>query len=289
LIERQIRECSKLRNISIRALSNTLKELKLGESSENDALQLLIKSQKRFGIDDYWYPSGEDVGFNQFGCIVLFDTEDCKKRTAFPNARKIFSSNTIPWEGKGFFYLSPQRISKAFGDLIWGDFASSIYLGESEIIKEFFLNSWSLSNSIINEIMDNPNLTVKELFNIYKQKATSIGARNIALSKTGPKSDASLYNIGHSFPQMTGIKDNNSNSDLLMIARNSRIFIDELSNAQLEGHIWSLESRDYFKDYPLGAISFHRLFCVINEEFISLPDHYEFFKKVGMKWILEGE
>ena len=286
MLERQISLCSELRRNSIKAIIETVNELREGITTEREALDILIKSLRNHQVTDYWYPVGEAKGSKQFGCIVAFDTKSSKKRTAFPNARTLISSEKIRWEGLGYFYVSPQRLTQR-GEIIWGDFGSSVYTKESQVIKSFFIKSWNLSEKLLSVVSQSKNSTTGELFKAYQSFARTLGIKNIAMSKVGPTIGASNFNIGHSFPWISGVKASQVTPQFMNFLHQKRIFIDSSSNIPLQGKIWSLESRDHARGYPYGTISFHRLFAIKETSFIKLPDHNEFFDAIGMNWIYE--
>lgn len=287
MLERQISLCSELRRISIAAVVETVNALREGSTSERQALNLLVGSLYNHGITDYWYPAGEDNGAKQFGCIVVFDTKSGRKRTAFSNARTLISSTRIKWEGLGYFYVSPQKLTE-LGEIVWGDFACSVYTGKSSNVKSFFSRSWHLSESLLNAVSKSANMSTCKLFMLYQSYARNFGIKNIAMSKVGPTVGASSINIGHSFPWVSDVQTADITGEFMNALRKKRIFIDNSSDISLRGRIWTLEPRDHAQHYPFGAISFHRLFAVKGSSLIKLPDQDELFRSIGMDWIFEG-
>jgi hypothetical protein len=286
MIEHQIKLIGDLRQRAIESIIETVSKLKAGVTTEQDALNSLIESLHSRGIGDYWYPAGEESGAQQFGCIVVFDTSRYNNRTSFPNARTLTVSKNIRWEGIGYFYVSPQQISDR-GEVLWGDIGSSVYTGDSQVIRSYFRKCWEMSECILHDLDNFKHLTTNKVYQIYDKYSKTFGVKNIAVSKSGLKPGTSGENIGHSFPIGATANQSQDLANVKISLAKKRKFIDGQSEYSLNDEIWSLEPRDHPDGYPYGAISFHRLFAQSEEKKILFPDCTKIFKTVGMHWILD--
>jgi hypothetical protein len=288
MIQNQLILCRELRTISLQVLSEVVQSLRVGISTELDAVQSIINGFKALGVTDYWYPSAENKQVDQFGAIVVFDTVEDPQRTAFANGRSICASPEVYWNNIGYFYVSPQKIDPDTGQLIWGDFGCSIYLGKSKEICDYYRRCWQLSQSVILGIKDGKLKTTSDVVLNYEAIAKQFEVRNIAWSETGAASvSGQPLNIGHSFPDICRTSSASLLTEEMENIRNHRIFLDGTSEISLENTIWSLEPRDSPIDYPHGCISFHRLFGIIDGNFHLLADNSELFKNIGMQWVFE--
>jgi hypothetical protein len=280
--------CQELRASSIRVLADVIRSLRVGVTTEVDALMAIKAGLSARGITDYWYPAGEAEGVTQFGVILIFDTVDQPKRTTFASGRSIRASSTVRWNGTGYFYLSPQQVDAATGQLVWGDFGCSVYLGGAKNIRDYYRRSWQLSQSVISGIRDGELKTTLDVVAAYERMSRMFGVQNIAWSTTGATSArGGPLNIGHSFPDVRGLKSAHLSPAEMEDIRGRRVFLDGISDVPLTNSLWSLESRDSPESYPYGCISFHRLFCVLDGKFTLLADSPDLFELIDMQWIFE--
>lgn len=280
--------CQKLRASSIRVLADVIGSLRVGVTTEVEALMAVQAGLAAYGITDYWYPAGEAEGITQNGVILVFDTAEQPKRTAFASGRSISASAAARWNGTGYFYVSPQQVDVDTGQLVWGDFGCSVYLGDSENIREYYRRSWQLSQSVISGIRDGELKTTLDVVAAYERASRMFGVQNIAWSATGTTSAyGGPLNIGHSFPDVGWLKSTHLSPAEMEDIRGRRVFLDGISDIPLMNSLWSLESRDSSSDYPYGCISFHRLFCLLDGNFTLLADASDLFELIGMRWMCE--
>ncbi len=276
LIEEHFSGCYDTRARVLEALASVVVRLQEDNVSELQAVRYLEEEMTKYYLSSYWYPAGEEAGSRQNGCIVAFDTSDQPSRTSFNSGRTQAASDSVMWEGFGYFYASPQSLTSN-GIVAWGDIGCTVYMGNDPVIRSAVRAAWERNQAVLSRLSNMSAPTTLDVFLLNADESDKRGLTNIAWSAS-----QNGYNIGHCFPTT---RVNSLNDRRVHELASQRLYIDGATELPLSGAPWSYEARDHSDKYPHGAVQFHEVVTYGEDGLARLPSYEQLFVAAGMDWV----
>ena len=217
-----------------------------------------------------WYVPPPD------GLAVLTGTSDSASRTSFGSLRDPEnwpSERKIDWSGYLYAYCSP--VDRETG--LMGDFAITLFLGESDRIREHFLNSYVATQRVLQAAEHHENSL--DLFKTASKIFSEHGLRNEVVSIT----DSTPLDLGHSFPRLPeALRPDTLDSESAKLLSKGRKFLNEVSD-------WRLDAVDQYTiepqlrstlDESLPQVAFH--YAVQQEPFAIFNEPDVVLRKWGL-------